>query len=111
MLSFATQVLIRERAQMVSDHGATSPDWSLPTSDLTIPGWSVQPGASDEDRANRDGVLIQWTAYGPAGADVLPGDHVRFNGVSYDVDGEPARWQSPTGSISNTVLFLKRWEG
>lgn len=111
MLSFARQSLTRQRPQMVTDHGTSVPDWSKPTSDLTIPRWSVQPGASEEDRVNRQGSLIQWTAFGPPDADVRADDRIVFNGTEYAIDGEPLRWPSPTGRLDHTVLYLKRWEG
>jgi len=111
MLWFQREPLIRQRPQYTTDHGSQVADWSQPSSDATIPGWSVQPGATEEDRVNRDGALIQWTCFGPAGADVQPDDRIVYDGKQYAVDGEPSAWKSPTGSVSHTVLYLKRWEG
>lgn len=111
MLSFQRESLLRQRPQYVTDHGAQVADWSLPTSDASIAGWSVQPGTSAEDRVNRDGALIQWTCFGPAGADVQADDRIVYDGKQYAIDGEPSAWKSPTGSLNHTVLYLKRWEG
>lgn len=110
MLSFMTQTLTRKRPAFVTDHGNSVPDYDA-TATATLDGWTVQPGTTDVDRVNRQGVMISWTAIGPADADVLATDHFVHQGVEYELDGEPARWKSPTGAVSNTVLFLVRWVG
>jgi len=109
--SFARQTLGRIRATTADDgHGNQTRDWAAATTEL-IPGWSVQPGATDELLAGRDATLIQWTAYGPGTADVLGSDRIQFAGTVYEIDGEPARWPSPTGALDHVVLLLKTWEG
>ncbi|MFB7798937.1 hypothetical protein [Isoptericola sp. NPDC056134] len=104
--SFASTTLTRVRPVMIDDHGTQVPDWTAPGAELSIPGWSVQPGASPEVLQNRQNVTVRWTAYGPAGADVLATDAIRYDGTLYAVDGEPARWPSPTGGLAHTVLLL-----
>jgi hypothetical protein len=108
--SFASQSILRERAALVDDgHGNQVRDWTSP-SVLSITGCSVQPGTTAVDRLNRDGVLIQWTVFCPAGADVLAGDRIQLaGGLRYEIDGEPLRWQF--GVVDYVVLYLKRWEG
>lgn len=107
--SFATDTIVRVRPNMVDDgHRNLVPNWD-DVATLTIAGCSAQPGATSEDHANRDGVLIHWTVFAPQGADIQPGDAIDYNGARYDVDGQPARWG--LGSISYQVLYLTRWEG
>lgn len=106
---FATQSITRLRpTTSVDSHGNDSVGWD-DADDLVINFCSVQPGATDEDLQNREGVLIQWTVYAPAGADVRATDAVVFEGVRYAVDGEPKRWKS--GLLDHTVIALIRWEG
>lgn len=109
-LSFATEPLTRERPQRADDgHGGYDDDWSEP--DVLELFGSVQPGASAEELQNRDGTLIQWTVYLQGRPDVRSTDRVMYDGEPYAIDGQPARWKSPTGALDNTVLLLKRWEG
>lgn len=110
-ISFATQPLIRVRAPLADDgqHNFL-PNWAA-AAEETLTGWTVQPGVTDELVAGRDATLIQWTAIGPGGADVLSTDRIKHQGVTYEVDGEPARWPSPTGALDNTLLLLKKWKG
>lgn len=108
MNDFDRDTITRLRAGETTDHGNVVPDWGAPDS-LTITGCDVQPGASQEDLANRDGVLIRWTVYGPYDADVNARDRVVWDGATYEVDGNPARWQGL--GLDHTVILLKDWDG
>lgn len=108
IVSFANETITRLRAVLVLDHGSMVSDWTAPA-EVTIPGWSLQPGASAEDLQNRDAVRVDWTAYGPYDADVTAADKIRLPSGDYGVIGEPERWKSPTGRVSSTKLLLQRW--
>lgn len=77
----------------------------------SVPRCLLQPGASTEFTDGRDTVAITATLYLPPGADIQPGDRVKIDALTYEVDGEPQRWESPTGRVSHTVAFLKTWKG
>lgn len=108
VVSFATETLIRLRPSLVKDHGSWVADWDN-APEVPITGWSLQPGASAEDLANRQAERVDWTAIGPYDADVQAGDKVRLPAGDYSVIGEPERWKSPTGLVSSTKLLLSRW--
>lgn len=109
MLGIMQQSVTRLRPTFTRDsHGNDSEDWSDPAS-LLIPGCSVQPGVTSEDRQNRDTTLIAFTVIAPAGIDVLSTDRIVYSGNTYEIDGEPERWE--TGILDHTNLYLKRWEG
>lgn len=108
VVSFATETLTRLRAPMISDHGSLVPDWGE-AEEVTLEGWSLQPGASQEDLLNREATQVAWTAFGPYDADVIASDRIRLPSGDYSVIGEPERWKSPTGRVSNTKLLLQRW--
>jgi len=108
VVSFAKETLVRLRAARVKDHGSWVDDWSSP-SEVDLPGWSLQPGASAEDLQNRQGTRVDWTAIGPYEADVAATDRVRLPSGDYSVIGEPERWKSPTGRVSSTKILLQRW--
>lgn len=113
-LSFAHQSIIRVRAALLprDPRGNQVRDWAH-APEVPLPGWTVFPGATAELTVGRDSSLIQFTAIGPADADVLPTDRIKLPGSdrTYDIDGEPGRWLSPAGGVSSTVLLLKKWEG
>ena len=56
------------------------------------------------------GINDGWTAYVPEGSDVKAGDHIEFNGETFEINGEPRVW---TGAFtkSHIQLALTRWEG
>ena len=108
VVSFATETLTRLRAPVVMDHGSPVSDWDAAV-EGSLPGWSLQPGASAEDLQNREAVRVDWTAYGPYDADVAATDMIRLPSGDYSVVGEPERWKSPTGRVSSTKILLSRW--
>ena len=86
------------------------PDWT-DVDELVITGCSVQPAATSLTLDGRVlGISDAWTAYVPEGSDVKAGDHIEFEGQTYEIQGEPRIW---TGAFtrSNIQLNLIRWEG
>lgn len=110
-ISFATQVLVRVRPATRVVNGRTVPDWGAAADELTIPGWTVQPGDMSEDLVNRSNQTARYSAIGPAGADIKGLDAVRYQGVLYQVDGGPQHWPSPTGGLDHTFLRLIDHQG
>lgn len=108
--SFARQTITRVRPGTKDRRGSTIPDWEKATS-ITISGCSVQPSGTSLSQDGRVlGIEDGWTAYVPEGADVKAGDHIIFDGETYEIIGEPRKW---TGAFtrSHIQLNLKRWEG
>ena len=111
MLSFWRQSVTRKRPGETTERGQTIPDWSN-ASELVIDGCSVQPGMTSLDQDGRVlGITDGYTAYLPAGSDVVAGDHIVYNGKEFAIDGEPRPWISPSGRIDNIQLALVRWDG
>lgn len=114
LLSFMTQQIVRIRRATINDHGNITQDPDLGNADrLTLDGWTLQPGGTQEDTINRAGSAIDLTAIGPAGADVAADDLIEAPGYPdpFEIIGEPQRWPSPTGSLDSTVLLLRKWAG
>lgn len=110
--SFTNQSWTRERYPLADDgHGNEVPDLDETPDALTVTGCSIQPGASTDALGDREANLIAWTIYQPPGSDVLATDFGRIGGQLYRVHGEPQRWTSPSGAVSNDVVLLERWEG
>lgn len=111
MLSFATQEIEILRPLFVQDNGSLVPHPRDTEPARTVPGCDVQPGATAEVLEHANAALVQWTVQAPAGIDVESTDRVRYRGVVYAIEGEPARWPSPTGALAHTTLALKKWKG
>lgn len=82
---------VRQRATETTDrYGATVLDWSNPTT--TTYACRLVPAGSVERLADgRDVRIDQPTARLPHDADITTADRLVIGGVTYDVDGEPAR--------------------
>lgn len=42
---------------------------------------------------------------------IQAGDRIRFEGQTFEINGEPNRWTSATGNLNNVLLNLVRWSG
>jgi hypothetical protein len=89
-----------------ADYGnGTEPDWTNVTA-AEVPGCSVQPTPAPLDTVDRDSWQTRWTVWAPVSTDVRATDRVLWNGDTYDVDGDPQRWQF--GALSHVVINLRR---
>lgn len=81
-----------------------------PTS-VSIHGCAVLPRnvrASDEFTDGRDQVRTTRILYAPAGTDLTPTDRIVRNGVTYEVDGDPAVYP---GTLAHLEVNLKAVTG
>ena len=110
--NFCSQSIVRVRPGTTTSRGSTVPDWSSDkVTKLTISGCSIQPASTSLSLDGRVlGINDGWTAYVPEGSDVKAGDHIEFNGETFEINGEPRVW---TGAFtkSHIQLALTRWEG
>jgi len=107
MMSYANQTVTRQRPTTTAgSHGNNTP---VTFTELPIHGCLVQPGDTDQDNINRDGVLIAWTVFMPVDADVQPGDRLVIDEHPCQVFGQPQRWTG--GVLPHTRVLLKQWEG
>ena len=108
---WARQTVTVVEPTLVDDRGTMVADYTVPASEVDVPGCSVQPGASAEVLAARQGVSVRWTVYAPSSVVVTARSAVRYAGTLYQVDGEPQRWPSPTGALDHVVVLLVDWRG
>lgn len=112
--SFATVTLTVVRPPLINDHGTLVADWSDVDNldEVPVPGCHYQPAPSGTNANRRDASLVAWLAFLPAEVDVLATDGIRLpDGTLCEIDGEPARWTSPSGYLDHVELNLRRWEG
>ena len=110
--SFASQTVTRIRPGTKESRGSTIPDWSEDkVTTLTITGCSVQPASTGLSQDGRVlGISEGLTAYLPEGSDVKAGDHILYDGNTYEINGEPKVWVGAF-TRSNIQLNLIRWRG
>ena len=71
----------------------------------------VQPVSSTAVLDNPVRITSHLRVFGPPGMDVAATDNVEYQGTRYEVDGEPARWGSPTGRLAHVEVLLRRVTG
>jgi hypothetical protein len=108
--SWVNQSIVIVRPSTKDVRGSTVFDWENVTK-TTVNGCSVQPATTSLSLDGRVlGLSDGWTAYVPEGTDVRAGDHIEFDGQTYEINGEPRKW---TGAFtrSHIQLNLIRWKG
>ena len=109
--SWCSQSIVIVKPGSKTSRGSVVPDWDNPSKETTVTGCSVQPASTSLSLDGRVlGLSDAWTAYVPEGTEVAAGDHVKFDGMVFEINGEPRRW---TGAFtrSHIQLNLIRWEG
>lgn len=111
--SFCRQEITRIRPGTKTSRGSTIPDWDESViSTQKIAGCSVQPASTSLSQDGRVlGIMDGLTAYVPNGADVKAGDHIVVDSLTYEIEGEPRVWVSPTGAKDHILLNLRRYSG
>lgn len=109
--SFCRETVTVIRAALKDSRGTKVLDWQNATR-TPLDGCSVQPGDTSRDF---DGRTVQvsedWTLYAPPGSDVKAGDRIEWEGTTFEIDGVPMPWKSPTGRVSHMWAKLKEWRG
>lgn len=109
--SFYRDTVTRVRPSTTTSRGSTIPDWST-TDSKQISGCHMQPGSTSLSLDGRVlGISDGYTCYMPADADVKAGDHIVFNGLTYEINGDIRWWPSASGTMDHIQLNLMRWVG
>lgn len=109
--SFCKQTITVVRPSTKEVRGSVVRDFDNPISSTDVTGCSVQPATTSLSEDGRVlGISEGYTAYVPITADVKEGDHIIFEGETYEIDGVPKHWVGAL-YIEHYVLNLKRWEG
>lgn len=95
-----------------TERGVETSDWSAEPAMVTIvEGCSIQPGPPVETLGGRNASEVRWTVFAPPGILITAHSAVRLDGRIYQIDGEPQRWTSASGTLDHTVIRLVDWEG
>lgn len=114
IVSFANQTVTRIRAEFVEDpdganYGNGSWDWDN-AERVDIDDLSVQPVQRPEIVGPAaDAVPTRWLIVDSVNGNFLATDRVEYNGIQYEIDGEPAEFE--TGVLDHAELFIQRIAG
>lgn len=113
-ISFATDVLTVHRPTWMVQRNDRIPDWSNTTTH-TVSGCRVQPLSVEEihstDGTTRDAEVSVARVFAPPAADISAYDRVSFADITWEVEGRPVEWRSPTGMLAHRELTLRRVQG
>ena len=111
LLSFFNKTVTRIRPGSITERGITYPDWDN-TSELQIDNCVVTwQGTTLSQDGRIMGISDTKMLYAPLDADFKAGDRIRYGTKTYEIDGDPMDWESPTGALNHFEIPLKRYEG
>lgn len=93
----------------ITERGITKPDLTATPTAQAITGVDVQPGVSVElkDADRREAASVRWTVFMQGAPALTDKSIVRWQGVAYQVDGEPASWG---GTLAYRAALLVDWQ-
>lgn len=72
----------------------------------------LQPVDAPEDVASgRNAIVTRYRLFLPADDPIVGYDRVVVDDVTFEVDGAPGRWRSPTGDLDHVHVLLVQVEG
>jgi len=98
------------RAPWMETRGTKVRDWANATTH-TVGGCSVQPASTSRNFERAQQETDRWTLYAPPQSDIQAGDRINHHGATFEVDGAPYTWKSPTGRVTHMQAPLVEWRG
>ena len=113
LLSFFNQTITRIRPGTMTERGTTYPDWSEDkVTTVNITNCCITWKATNMSTDGRVlGISDTKVLYAPLDADIKAGDRVKQGEETYEIEGTPEDWNSPTGALNHYEITLKRYEG
>jgi hypothetical protein len=105
------RIVVRDAPLIVDPrHGNRERDWNQ-ASAVVVDRCSVQPFGATEVAADREFTSTHVRLFAPPNVELSATSRVIFDGATYEVDGEPARWRDLDGRPSHVEAALKRLAG
>lgn len=113
MRTFYTDSVTRVRPQTTTDahNPVAAVDWTLTPVSSTLTGCRFQPVSTSEDLRLREGVEVNARLLGPLDLDLTAQDRIVFDGLTYEVVGEPLNHRGPVGNVAHVEVLLRRFDG
>lgn len=113
--SWANDIITVLHANLIDERGTKIYDWDNAERHV-VSGCSVQPStastAFDTNPPRENQVYSQYVVYIPPTSEYpVAGDRIEWNGEIFAMQGKPMVWNSPTGSLSHKVIYMKHFEG
>lgn len=110
--SFCNQTVTRIRPGTQTVRGTVLPDWSQSSvTEKNIDGCSMQPASTSLSTDGRVlGITDMYTLFAPPNADIQTGDRIKFNGKTYEIDGD-IRIQPSANRLEHIQIGLRRFNG
>lgn len=92
-------------------HGNARDEWADPVERFV---YGIAPKTADEPfESGRDAAVVTHEVYAPYGFPLGPRDRLRHDGVLFEVEGEPKRWENGpySGVQPGSVFELRHVEG
>jgi hypothetical protein len=105
MMPSRQTTITRVRAPLVADEYGTEDakrDWD-DAEELDIPRCIMQPVAGTEIADGREAVSIRYRLFAPMPQALVATDRVEWDGLSYEVDGEPLSYPKHTEAMLKRV--------
>jgi hypothetical protein len=103
-------ITILEAALEPGSHGTMHRDWNNAIT-TTVSGCSVQPFSAEEVIADREFTATRMKLFAPFDTFLDATCRVVHQGVTYEVDGQPAAWRDDMGVPDHLEAVLKRLAG
>jgi len=87
---------------------------TLTTTPVATPGCSVQRATDMESENDTDLTISRWRAFCPPTATLLAlkaTDGAQYNGVEYEVYGDPELWTDRRGNAHHVTVILRKARG
>jgi hypothetical protein len=81
---------------------------------VSVPYSSFQPATDTESDTNTDSTISKDRVYCPPTTDVLSAkttDGIEYNGVTYEIYGDPEPWTDRKGVIHHVMFFVRKARG
>ena len=108
--SWCNETVKVTRAPWRDARGTKVRDWAN-ASTHTVLGCSVQPASTSRNFERAQQETDRWALYAPPGSDIEAGDRISHHGATFEVDGAPYTWKSPTGRVTHMHANLVEWVG
>lgn len=105
-----TITVVRAALVAANRYNAQHRDWPGATSTV-VRGVAVQPIGAVETDAQREYAATHMRLFAPYTIDLTSTDRVVWNDITFEVDGEPARWHDDSGQPDHVEVDLKRMTG
>lgn len=105
-----TITVLRAQLVDVDRYGKQRRDWPA-AAETEVTGVSVQALSAAEAAVDREYAATHLRLIAPHSIDLTATDRVRWHGLTFDVDGDPARWYDEHGQPEHLEATLKRATG